>query len=62
MNSAKLVWLRPDGSLTCGHTTQGNGRAGDAGEWWCELCVLGAMAALDQDVAEAQERALRPPP
>jgi hypothetical protein len=58
--AAKLVWLTAiPGLLSCGHTTaNGNGRPGVVeGEWYCDLCALHITAALDQEIAAAQEAA-----
>ena len=55
--SAKLVWVQDDGTLTCGHDHR-NGRAGPIdGEWYCEQCMWGFEAALDQAIAAAEEAA-----
>jgi hypothetical protein len=55
----KLVWVQPDGWLSCGHARAAwNGKPGpDAGEWYCAMCALHITAALDQELAAAADEA-----
>ena len=55
--AAKLVWIRDDGSLSCGHPpVYTNGRPGEyEGEYWCEMCALHVAAKLEQGTATAVE-------
>lgn len=65
--AARLVWIIATGSplqLDCGHTSRGNGtptpathqppQVGD--EYYCEVCDLGVVAQLDQELARAREQ------
>jgi hypothetical protein len=64
----RLVWIKDTTSdpmeLTCGHSTEGNGsptpythqppRQGD--EWYCAMCALQIVSALDQEIALVEEQ------
>lgn len=55
---ATLVWLTAHPpALTCGHVASPqNGRPGPyPREWYCDLCDLGTVAQLDQELAAVAE-------
>lgn len=57
--NAKLQWVAMQGDresvLTCGHVVDGV-RPLDA-EAWCEQCMWGFIAQLDQEIAAAEDAA-----
>ena len=52
--AAKLTWLTADGQPQCGHSRD-VGYPGEDREWWCELCAAPVDAALDQELAAAED-------
>jgi hypothetical protein len=57
--AAKLVWLKADGTLTCGHSLAVGYPGPVDGEWFCTLCAAHVDAQLDQELAAAAEAARR---
>jgi hypothetical protein len=57
-STAKLVTRDADGRPRCGYSpTVGYPDPVDPALWWCHLCAADANAALDQELAAAEEAA-----